>query len=625
MKVKPYKLDKCQELYEHALEQSRGRHQMWSDMEYAVRHGELPGRTDVDESELDASVQNVLLPHLDIMVASSISHDPKLLVETNTPGPDSDTWERLTAAVLSHLWDQSEATAANKRAARDMFILGAGLTKTTWYSAVIEQELDPEEIAQAREEALAEEQALALAEGREPRERDEVLAEVAETEEVSVQSPVVAHISPYDIFVNEDATGLHDVRWLAHRVIRPLDELREKFPRRDIRPTSVSREAWAQGRRDPSQEKGPEEMAEIIEFYDHRSRTLTIFQVGAERPLSRQPYPWSHSDLPFTMLRCQEDSTEFWPYGVIEGAVNIQLALNDVHAARIENLTKAGERFLARAEHLVAGFEDALLDMSPGGVYEIDGLPDGVALADVIHQLRIDDRSPELWDTAEYALREALRLTMGVNEYQAGGVGPDRAAATTTATIDAMANLRAMQRTAQVEKSIAQCGTILLMLAMDNLEAGDVVKIAGPQGSTWAPLPEEARLQSYGVKVEGGSTSMTNPQVLQARAMQMFSTVIPALMQLGMDPTNAVRQAVSDLGMDPDYLIQKVQPAPAPAGQPPAAGGAPAAGDQADGGLADVLSALQAAGAGGEDPQLQAGGVAAAAEQNSGLTLGPVG
>jgi len=61
------------------------------------------------------------------------------------------------------------------------------------------------------------------------------------------------------------------------------------------------------------------------------------------------------------------------------------------------------------------------------------------------------------------------------------------------------------------------------------------------------------------VTVEGGSTRAINPATREQQGLRTLGDVVPALVQLGYDPTPALRSALRDLGYDPDVMLQPMQ------------------------------------------------------------------
>jgi hypothetical protein len=94
------------------------------------------------------------------------------------------------------------------------------------------------------------------------------------------------------------------------------------------------------------------------------------------------------------------------------------------------------------------------------------------------------------------------------------------------------------------------------------LDDNRAVRIAGANGTMWLQVSASDIFGEFRVSVEGGSTRALNPATRAQRGIQTMQTVIPALSQLGYDPTNAMRMALRDMGYDPNYIMVLAEQAP---------------------------------------------------------------
>jgi hypothetical protein len=158
-----------------------------------------------------------------------------------------------------------------------------------------------------------------------------------------------------------------------------------------------------------------------------------------------------------------------------------------------------------------------------------------------------------------------MRGVLGINDFQAGGVGSNRMSATAAAVVDGVATLRAQDKLAAVETGIAGIGQRILLLCQEFLDDNRAIRIAGPGGQMWLNVSASDIFGEFKVTVEGGSTRALNPATRAQRGIQTLQTVVPTLSNLGFDPTNAIRMALRDMGYDPNFLMVKK---PEPTEQP---------------------------------------------------------
>ena len=152
-------------------------------------------------------------------------------------------------------------------------------------------------------------------------------------------------------------------------------------------------------------------------------------------------------------------------------------------------------------------------------------------------------------------LQVAMQQVLGINDFQAGGVGADRMSATAAAVVDGVATLRAQDKLASVESAISGIGQRILLLCQEFLDDERAIRIAGAGGAMWLEVSASDIYGEFKVQVEGGSTRALNPATRAQRGIQTLQTVVPTLSQLGYDPTNAVRMALRDMGYDPNFLM----------------------------------------------------------------------
>jgi hypothetical protein len=201
----------------------------------------------------------------------------------------------------------------------------------------------------------------------------------------------------------------------------------------------------------------------------------------------------------------------------------------------------------------------AALESSDSDVVAPVSLPSGEPLADVIVPVFRQALSGDIY-AAKAELEDKIRQVLGINDFQAGGIGADRMSATAAAVVDGVATLRAQSKIASVENAAAQIGNLILLLCQEYLDQPTAVRIANVSGAFW---DEVSRLDIYGefrVTVEGGSTKAINPATREQQGLRTLAEVIPVLVSLGYDPEPPLRLALRDLGYDPDLLLVKSSP-----------------------------------------------------------------
>jgi hypothetical protein len=606
-KIRPYSLEECQELVEDAKRRYEPRHQWFRSLELLYRTGKaiplsentVTGTVFERLNPADLETINMVLPHLNIIIASVVSRDPKPIAVPYAGGEITEMTARVAEAVAGYWWLRTNSTGVLRDMAQDMVILGNGFCKVGWKLVEEEIERDADEVASELAQVRLADIAAAVEEGTDT-EREEVIESYVSTTERIVQAdePFVEYVSPYDIFFPENARRLEESRWIAQRIVLPIDEIRSNpsFKNtKDVLPDSAldSRDQEL-GRVDSFAASEVYDSATIYEFYDMRTRNLTVFQLGMDRPLFKGPIPYTHRYAPFVQMRNFSDGgNEIWAFGDLENIASLQEKLNEVFTEQVDNMRRSGNKYVAAKDTFDALARDRLESDEPDIVVEVD-VPAGQSLRDILIPIPRAPLPADVYN-AQMKFEDAMRQILGINDFQAGGVGADRMSAYAAAVVDGVATLRAKDKQQSVEKSAAQIFNVIIRLCQEFMEDTTAIRLVGANGGVWADVDSAVLTGEFDMRVEGGSLSAMNPAVRQARAMEMLGTVVPVLGGMGYDTEPALRHIVRDLGYDPDQFLVRPGAAPQPAAPAPEQGGAPAGlPPELLGGLPPELGALGA-------------------------------
>jgi hypothetical protein len=603
MSVKPFELNQAQDLIKDAVLRSDKRHNFWRQMEILYRTGSLvqarsfkAGELGAFLPDLDEHVANLVLPHVNIILESVIARDPKLIVEPLGGGQTAEYNRETSEGVISYFWRRAYATQQLRDATADMVRLGSGFVKVAWTHLEDEEKFDDDAILGLAEAQYDLEMSRASRSGM-PYEGDiELLKGSVPHSSVRViqNEPFVEYVSPYDVFVPVNARRIDEARWVAQRVTLPVDEILanpefdvdEETLVRDGIYSNVGDEYQAEWRRQTEDARGIEgsslaiDTATIWEFYDMRTREMMVFQVQGAKPLYKGKIPWSHRYPPFVHVRnYTSDGNDFWGFGDIENVANLQDMFNEFLTEQLENARRSGQKYLVRkssvSDELIAALESSESDIvAPVNV------PSGEPLGDIIVPVFRQALSGDIYG-AKVELEDKIRQVLGINDFQAGGVGADRMSATAAAVVDGVATLRAQSKIASVETASAQIGNVILLLCQEYLDQPTAIRVTSISSAEWTPVSKQDIYGEFMVTIEGGSTRSLNPATREQQGLRTLGEVVPALVALGYNPEPALRLALRDLGYDPDVILIPMQaPAPMPAGPEGAAPGAPSNGEQ---------------------------------------------
>ena len=591
MSIDPFELHEAQELVRDAVSRADVRHRRWRVLEALYRTGSLR-QSKLNETgtlgdfypDLDEHVANLILPHVNIIQESVIARDPRLICEPIGGGEAAEYNRETSEGVLTYFWRRAYATQHLRDATADAVRLGSGFVKIGWTHLEKEEELSAEDRRERARQMMVDEYEQAQAEGRLVNGTIELMEKsVPHTERYVVKSePFVEYVSPYDLFVPINTRRLEDTRWVVQRLTLPVDEIlanpefdvTEEELVRDGTIIEESDEYQAEWRRQTEDARGLHgstlalDTATIWEFYDMRTRRMMVFQLNSDKPLWEGDIPWSHRYPPFVHIRnYTATGNDFWGFGDIDNVASLQDMFNEFLTEQLENARRAGQKYLVRA-NAVSDELVAALESDESDIVAPVNLPTGEPLDQVIVPIFRQALSGDVYG-AKAELEDKMRQVLGINDFQAGGLGSDRMSATAAAVVDGVATLRAQSKIASVERAASGIGMQILLLCQEYLDEATAVRVTSAAGARWDSV---SKLDIYGeflVSVEGGSTRAINPATREQQGLRTLGDVVPALVQLGYDPTPALRSALRDLGYDPDVMLQPMQQ---PAGPMPGEG-----------------------------------------------------
>jgi len=604
MTVKPFELHQAQDLVKDAVQRADRRHNRWRTLEALYRTGSLHQAEQVTAGkigdflpDLTEQAANMILPHINIIQESVIARDPKLICEPMGGGELAELTRETSEGVLRYFWRRTGATDHLRDATMDAVRLGCGFLKVSWTHIEMDEDVSDERSAQLLQEALETEETAAITEGRFfDRDRIELMKDGVPHSETKVirSEPFVEYVSPYDVFVPVNTRRMETTRWAAQRITLPVDEIlanpeydiTEADLLRDGTTVNVADEYQAEWRRQTEDSRGVYgstlalDTATFWEFYDLRTRKMMVFQLNSDRPMYEGDIFWSHRYPPFVHIRnYAATGSDFWGFGDIENVANLQGMFNEFMSEQLNNARRAGQKYLVRSS-AVSDELVAALETDEHDVVAAINLPQGEPLSDVIVPVFRQALSGDVY-AAKAELEEKIRQVLGINDFQAGGLGADRMSATAAAVVDGVATLRAQSKIAAVEAGASQTGNLILLLCQEMLDEPTAVRVSNVQGARWDTVTKEDIYGEFIVSVEGGSTRAINPATREQQGLRTLGEVVPALMQLGYDPEPALRLALRDLGYDPDYLLVKqeqAEPGGVPGG-PQGGGGSPMTSD----------------------------------------------
>ena len=526
---------------------------------------------------------NMVLPHLTLLINSVAARDPKFII-TPTDG-DPGIVERngsVAKAVLDYYWRRANATEVLRDMTQDMVILGNGFCKVGWAYTETTMDRTEDEVLTDTQTILETATTVASEAGMYLNQDDlvEIVESVALTEQMVEQDePYVEYVSPYDIYLPADARRLNNSRWVCQRLRLPIEEIRNNplFDKKAVKDLVLDTGYADKATMDHFEMQDqalPEvfQYATVYEFYDMKSRTLCVLQLDAERALYEGEIPYAFRFSPFVHMRNFSDGgSTAWSFGDLENIAGIQLMINEIMIAEINDLKRVGNKYFINKKVLTPELTKALQENRPDQVIPVD-LPGNVGMNEVLVPVQ-RQATPADNFVMEGKLQDYMQRILGITDLQAGSLqSASRVPATAAAALEGATTTRAMDKMVNVEKASREIGTRILALSQQFMAEEKALRIAGPNAPQWLQVSPEDIEGEFFIDAEGGSTQAINPSSRARQGLEMLNNVVPALANFGYDPEPALRTAFQYMGLNPDHLLVRPQQAP---GGPQMAPGAP--------------------------------------------------
>ena len=523
---------------------------------------------DTTRSRSDLIAVNLAFSTINVIAPSVAVNHPKIVVSANDEG-NSDR-AAFVEAVVNHLWRHHDFRKPFRRAVKDFLIFGHGWVKTGW--KFLEQETS---LAEAERDLLMQQARLEVDEfalespdlsGALPTD-EEINANLPETAMMVIEDqPFVERVSPFDIFVDPEATCMDDARWIAQKIVRPLEDAQKD---QRYKP-SVRKRLDADAGVNPqyvSQYENErnrvldEDRVTIWEFYDIAENTMSVFSENSDGFLvDPVPMPYAYGQ-PFVMIRNYDIPDLFYPMGDLESIESLQLELDKTRSQLMNDRKRYARKYLYHERSFGPAGREALESDEDGRLVPV--LDENKSLSDVVIPMPQSPISPEIYAYSEI-IENDINTVSGVSEYARGAMPEIRRTATEASIIADAQNARAADKLALIEIAISQIGRRVLQLVQQYMTGESMARVALKGGeSMYVAYTREEISGEYDFTVEGGSTQPINDTIRKQQAVSLMNAIAP-LIGTVIDPT-ALAMHVLEEGFDVKdpmkFLVQQAQPA----------------------------------------------------------------
>jgi len=545
---------------------------LWQRMVDLYRGRQWPRTTLTNE---DLIVVNIAFSTINVIAPSVSVNHPKIVVSA-TEQENSDR-AAFVEAVVNYLWRHHDLRKPFRRAIKDFLINGHGWLKVGWKFVEQERTLSDTEREEMIDEAILEAETFAMENaelaGEVPTD-EEIMMTLSDTMSVIVEDqPFVERVSPFDIYVDPEATCMEDAQWICQRIVRPLEEAKK-----DKRYKAAARKRLTadgilypmfQNRQMQEQEEFllDEDRVAIYEYYDITDNTMSVFsQSGEEFLVDPMPMPYAYGQ-PFVMLRNYDVPDFFYPMGDLESIESLQLELDKTRTQLINARKRYARKYLYHERSFGPEGREALESDQDGRLVPV--VDENKPLQEVVVPMPQTPLSPEIYNTSAI-IEEDINTVSGVSEYARGQMPEIRRTATEASIIADAGNARAADKLAIVELSIGQIARRVIQLMQQFMTGEQMARIAGKGGEDmFFTYTREDIVGEFDYTVEGGSTQPINDTIRKQQAVSLLNAMAP-LVGTVIDPT-ALAKHVLTMGFDikdPDKFIMQQQPMPMGAEEP---------------------------------------------------------
>lgn len=524
---------------------SEGYDQLWVDMVEAYK-----GRSIIPKlpelSSQDRILVNQAFSTINVIYPAVSVAFPKI----NVMATKQELGDRavFVDAMLNYQWRHYGLHDPFREAVKDSLIIGHGWCKTMWTYEEIDAEFTDEEFAEAFAVAERDERQTAEAEGRNPADDTEIARRLLDSQTTAIEDrPVVERISPWDMFVNPEATSLRDATWIAQRVVRHVDDVRNDpaYARKARESVQGGLTNLNGGTSRHEGEHVSQDMVAVWEFYDLRRGTMCVF-AGSQpdgylvRP-RKMPYSFGH---PFSLLTNYDVPDHFYPIGDLEMIVPLVKELSKTRSEMMNHRAKYARKYLVRSAALKGNQAHKLASKKDGDIIEV--ADDSVPLGDVVAPVPQVPMDAGLYNWTDVIEGDIVDVS-GVSEFARGGQSQIRRTATEAALLQDAQNARSAEKLDKVEGFLGELAKRLLQINQQFVTGEQVARIVGREGaSIFVPYTREDIKGSFDFEIEAGSTQPRNESYRRQSALTMMQAVAPFIELGAVNVTELLRHVLRD-------------------------------------------------------------------------------
>jgi hypothetical protein len=370
---------------------------------------------------------------------------------------------------------------------------------------------------------------------------------------VTNDDPFALRTPPQNFFPDPLASTLHDARWVIHRIIKPMDQLKEssRYPKSlttNVQGISLDPEesdllsTTSLGTRSDLHDFEP--TVPLYEIWDRENMRLMVMDEwnmrnGGSQFIYNEPWPYKLEDFPFEVLVFNYDPES--PQGIPDMRIwyNPITAMNLLRSMQFRHVKRFNRKFLVQHGSITGGALDQLISDEDGAVVDVN-----VAGGDVRGAAGLLEAGPLSSDNYNLAgmLKDDLMSSAGTTEGRRG-VSERTKTATEAGIQEQNAQLRDSDRLYLVSKFVE--GGCKKVLALDQQflvpSYADFV-VGSDLLGIWEVSRKEVLECSVSTRVRVGSSAFMSREVRVQRLLDFAKIIGPQVDPATQQPVANIRE-----------------------------------------------------------------------------------
>ena len=516
-------------------------------------------------NEQDLIAVNLAFSTVNVIAPSVAVNYPKIVVQaTKEENVDRAVF---VEAIINYMWKHHNFRDPFRHAVKDFLIFGHGWLKVGW--KFLEQ---PQLVSEIERESLIDQAFTEVADFAAtspelaadlPTDED-IYANIPQTiMRVVEDQPFVERISPFDVYVDPQATTLEEASWIAQRLVRPLEEAKNDNRYKPSARKRLSNNYVPDVDKEEINDKAqylPEQVV-IWEYYDMKANTLSVYADGADEFLIdpvAMPYAYGQ---PFVMVRNYDVPDQFYPIGDLESIESLQLELDKTRSQLMNDRKRYARKWLYHERSFGPEGREALESEDDGRMVPV--VDENKPLSEVVVPMPQIPMSADMYNYSAI-IEDDINTVSGISEYARGAMPEIRRTATESSIIADAQNARAADKLAIVEICISHVARRVIQLMQQFMTGDQIARVTSVGGEDmFVNYTRDDITGEYDFSVQAGSTQPMNDTIRKQQAISLMNAVAP-LVGTVIDPA-ALAMHVLENGFgikDPAKFIMQAQPAP---------------------------------------------------------------